>query len=277
MRILVARLLFVMLAFLSFGRATASEHCKQDHDVLGTGRILKVDTSSGPLFGTLQYEDTLALKDKEVVLTFDDGPHPENTQLVLAALEKECVQATFFPVGMMARKYPEALKKVAESGHTVGAHTFSHPNIGRMSRSGAMKQIERGFEVIDAAVDGNIAPFFRFPGLNHSRAMKAYARHRGLAVFSTDVSSDDWLGIGPRTVVRRTMARLRRKNKGILLFHDTKYRTVLALPLLLKTLKKEGYRVVHIVPEQSFVPAVSAEMKAFIPGKQATAANPVKN
>lgn len=257
MRIMVASLPVLAFAFLGAAPASASE-CNNNPNALGVSRVLEVDTTNGPLFGTLQYENTLDLQPSEVVLTFDDGPHPQNTRRVLDALEKECVKATFFPVGTMAEQYPEVLQDLAAKGHTIGAHSWSHPNVSRLSPAKATTQIERGFRAINNAAEIPIAPFFRFPGLNDSRVMKAYAARRGYAVFSTDVSSDDWLRIGPRTIIRRTMARLRRQTKGIMLFHDTKFATAAALPALLKELKAGGYKVVHIVPRDTYSSLESA-------------------
>ena len=105
----------------------------------------------------------------------------------------------------------------------------------------------------------------RFPGLNDSRAMKDYATKRGLAIFSTDVSSDDWRGIGASTIIRRTMWRLNRQKKGIILFHDTKYATAAAVPGLLRALKKGGYKVVHIVPKKAYDSLESAEARTSEP------------
>mgnify|MGYP000044190309 CR=1 FL=1 len=265
MRILVASLLVLAFAFLNAAPVSASE-CNGNPDALGVSRILEIDSSNGPLYGTLQYEDTLGLEPNEVVLTFDDGPHPHNTRRILAALEKECVKATFFPVGTMAQKHPDVLQDIAAKGHTIGAHSWSHPNIGRLAKASATMQIERGFRAVNAAVDIEIAPFFRFPGLNDSRAMKAYAAKRGLAIFSIDISSDDWRGIGASTIIRRTMARARRHTKGIIIFHDTKYATASALPQLLRALKRGGFKIVHVVPKTPYSALESAS------GEQATVA-----
>ncbi len=251
MRYRVASLSMCALASLSVPPATASE-CHHHETALGVSRVLHVDTTDGPLFGTLQYEQTLDLEPKEVVLTFDDGPHPYTTGRVLEALRKECVKATFFPVGNMAEQYSQVLQEVSADGHTIGAHTWSHRNMRRLSKARATQQIERGFRAVDEAADIQIAPFFRFPGLKDSKAMIAHAARQNYAVFSTDVTSDDWRGIGPRTIIRRTMTRLRRQNGGIVLFHDTKRATATALPGLLKALKKDGYRIVHIVPHQTY-------------------------
>jgi peptidoglycan/xylan/chitin deacetylase (PgdA/CDA1 family) len=259
MRNLVASLSICALLVAGGTPASASE-CVHNPDALGISRIIEIDTSSGPRFGTLQYKQTIELAPKEVVLTFDDGPHKINTKRVLNALREECVKATFFPVGTMTVNDPETLQAVADEGHTIGSHTWSHPiNIRRLADAKAAAQIERGFHTINAAVDIQIAPFFRFPGLNHSKVMKAYAEQRGYAIFSTDVGSDDWRGIGASTIIRRTMVRLKQKGGGIVLFHDTKSATAAALPSFLKALKKGGYKVVHIVPKRTYGTVVSAK------------------
>ena len=271
MRSLVASLPVCVLILLSGTPASASD-CPYNPDALGVSRVLEIDTSDGPRFGTLQYKQTLDLNPKEVVLTFDDGPHLSNTKRVLAALSNECVKATFFTVGTMVQYNAAALQAIADGGHTIGAHSWSHPrNLGRMTSARATTQIERGFRAIDAAVDIQIAPFLRYPGLNDSNSLNAYAAKRGYAVFSTDVSSDDWRGISPRMIVRRTMARLNRKQGGIILFHDTKRATATAIPALLQALKKGGYKIVHIVPERSYASVKSANAGSE-PGEEAAIA-----
>jgi len=278
MRNLVASVSVCVLLVAGGTSASASE-CLHNPDALGVSRIIEIDTFGGPRFGTLQYKQTIELAPKEVVLTFDDGPHKINTRRVLNALLAECVKATFFPVGTMVENYPETLQAVADQGHTIGSHTWSHPiNIRRLADSKAAAQIERGFRAINAAVDIQIAPFFRFPGLNHSKVMKTYAEQRGYAIFSTDVGSDDWRGIGARTIIRRTMVRLKQKGGGIILFHDTKRNTAAALPMFLKALKKGGYKVVHIVPKRTYgtIKAVDANRAPREQAKIAILTAPVK-
>ena len=75
----------------------------------------------------MSYSETLPLVDKEVVLTFDDGPLPPYTNKILDILAAECVKATYFIVGVMARANPELVRRVYEHGHTVGTHSMSHP------------------------------------------------------------------------------------------------------------------------------------------------------
>ena len=89
-------------------------------DALGVGRTVEIDTTGGPGFGFEHFKELDFLRDKEVVLTFDDGPWPVNTPAVLKALAEECTTGIFFPIGKHATYYPEILKQVYAAGHTIG-------------------------------------------------------------------------------------------------------------------------------------------------------------
>ena len=86
-----------------------------------------VDPREHPRIGTMQYPETLPLRDHEVVLTFDDGPLPRNSNQVLQILADNCVKATFFLIGEQARANPEGVRKLAAAGHTIGTHSQNHP------------------------------------------------------------------------------------------------------------------------------------------------------
>lgn len=201
--------------------------------------------------GTIQYRDTLPLADKEVVLTFDDGPSPAHTAQVLRALDDECVKATFFVVGSMVRAHPEWVRRTYNAGHTIATHSDRHPGrFDLLGLEGGAEEVERGIAAAEAALGDRraLAPFFRFPGLRRSDPMEAYLANRGMMAWSADVPGDDWKPITADAVIERTMARLEKKGRGIILLHDIQARTALALPGLLRELKAHGYRVVHVVP-----------------------------
>src|SRR5260370_37569427 len=80
-------------------------------DALGVARVVEIDTTGGPGFGFQHFKQLDFLADKQRVLTFDDGPWPVNTPLVLKALYDECTKATFFPIGKHATYHPEILKQ----------------------------------------------------------------------------------------------------------------------------------------------------------------------
>jgi peptidoglycan/xylan/chitin deacetylase (PgdA/CDA1 family) len=88
-------------------------------NALGIERVVQINTTGGPGFGFEQFKAYDFLRDHEVVLTFDDGPWPWNTEHVLKALADQCTRALFFPIGMHAGWHPEILKEVAAAGMTL--------------------------------------------------------------------------------------------------------------------------------------------------------------
>ena len=143
-------------------------------------------------FGTMQYAETLPLRDHEVVLTFDDGPLPRYSNQVLDILAAQCVKATFFEIGKHASWHPEITKQVIEAGMTVGTHTWSHQDLARNPYAKDIEQakaeIEMGISAVHmAAGGGKVAPFFRFPALQHPPQLLSYLAERNIGVFSTDI------------------------------------------------------------------------------------------
>jgi peptidoglycan/xylan/chitin deacetylase (PgdA/CDA1 family) len=220
--------------------------CPGNPDALGLARTVEVDTTGGPGFGFEQYKAHDFLMQKEVVLTFDDGPWPINTRLVLDALAHHCVKATFFPIGKHALWHPEILKEVAAAGHTISGHTWSHANLARLKNDKAIAEIEKGFSAVKLALGAPPAPFFRFPFLQDPKELLAYLGSRNIAVFSHDLDSFDFKMRKPEDVIKSVMSKLERKGKGIILMHDFQQATAKAAPALLDELKAKGYRVVHM-------------------------------
>ena len=216
-------------------------------DALGVSRTVIIDTTGGPGFGFLQYKQFDFLADKEVVLTFDDGPWP-TTPTVLKALSDECTKAVFFPVGKHTTYHPEILKQVAAAGHTVGSHTWSHAHLDskKMTEAQAKEEIEKGFSAVKMAIGAAPAPFFRFPALAHTQATKDYLGGRNIAMFSCDIDSNDFKSSSPDQVIQNVMTKLDKQGKGVILMHDLQKHTAIALPTLLRRLKAGGYKVVQM-------------------------------
>lgn len=237
------------LASAVLSGAAQAAPCPGRPDALGTSRVIALDPAQYQRLGLMQYRQTLPLEDHEVVLTFDDGPLPPHTSKVLDALAAQCVKATFFVVGQMAKTYPALVRREYREGHTIGTHTEHHPYMARLSDDAAEKEITDGIAAANKAIGiPASAPFFRFPYFSAPRSKEAIAVSLGLTIFSTDVHASDWQRISPERVAANAIARLERRKKGILLLHDIHERTALALPLLLSELKKRGYRVVQVVP-----------------------------
>ena len=216
-------------------------------NALGVARVVAIDTTGGPGFGFEHFKQLDFLRDKEVVLTFDDGPWP-TTPSVLKTLDEECTKAIFFPIGKHATYYPEILKQVLAHGHTVGAHTWSHANLAdkKMTEEMQKDEIEKGFSAVKWALGTEPAPFFRAPALQHPPAMVTYLGERNIAIWSCDLDSFDFKASKPETVIKSVMAKLEKNGKGIILMHDFQKHTAEALPELLKRLKAGGYKVVQV-------------------------------
>src|SRR5499427_4739833 len=128
-------------------------------NALGVGRTVEIDTTGGPGFGFEHFKELDFLKEKEVVLTFDDGPWPGNTPSVLKTLAEECTTGIFFPIGKHATYEPELLKKVYSAGHTIGSHTWSHANLNdkKLNDQQRKDEIEKGVSAVKWAL-GGVAP-----------------------------------------------------------------------------------------------------------------------
>src|SRR5271170_1660933 len=222
---------------------------------MGFSRIVEIDAAGGPGFGFEHFKQYDFLHEKEVVLTFDDGPWPENTAAVLKALTDDCLKATFFEIGEHAVWHPEITKRVIAAGMTVGTHTWSHKDLARNPYASdlekAKQEIEMGASAVHMAAAGApVAPFFRFPDLQHPPQMVAYLGQRNIAIFSTDIDSFDFKIKKPDLVIKPIMSKLEKRGKGIILMHDFQRATAEAMPELISQLKVSGYKVVHLVPRQ---------------------------
>jgi len=221
-------------------------------NALCISRVVQIDTTGGPGFGMEHFRTHDFLNDHEVVLTFDDGPWLNNTPMVLKALADQCVRATFFNIGKHATYYPEILKQVLEAGHTVGTHTWSHKDLARkISIEDAKAEIEMGMSAVkmSAPAGAAIAPFFRFPALQHPPELVTYLGERNVAIFSADFDSFDFKIHKPEQVIKSVMDKLAKNGKGIILMHDFQKGTAEAMPQLLAKLKAGGFKIVHMVPK----------------------------
>lgn len=251
-------------------------------NALGVARTVEIDTTGGAGFGFEQYKTHDFLLMREVVLTFDDGPWPASTRMVLEALAQHCVKATFFPIGKHALWHPDILKEVAAAGHTIGGHTWSHANLSKTKGDKATEEIEKGFSAVKLALGTAPAPFFRFPYLQDPQEQLNYLGTRNVAIFSHDLDSFDFKARKPEEVVNSVMSKLDKKGKGIILMHDFQAGTAKAMPDLLNELKSKGYKVVHMKAKAPLATlarwdeAARAEVKGVTTGPQRPTATVVR-
>ena len=222
-------------------------------DALGTSRTLTLKREPAA-YGVPQHA-ALPLAAGEVVITFDDGPRPESTPKVLAALRAQCVRATFFMVGEPLARQPELARQVRAQGHSIGLHGNTHAHAPAQSAAEQLADLHAVQEAYRRAFDV-AAPAWRFPFLEETPTLTEALKAQAITVVSVDVAIDDWLpGQSPRMLADRLVERLSHSGGGIILMHDAQDQTAEALPLLLSVLKAHGYRVVHL--EWEPVPAAA--------------------
>lgn len=188
-------------------------------------------------------------KGGKVALTFDDGPDPLYTPLLLECLARFQARATFFVLASKAERHPELIKAMVREGHEVGSHGIRHFPVFLQSYQGTRREISRSVSLI-SALAGKPLRFYRPPwGRFNSRTLRT-SQELGVDIVLWSLDSADWLwGINPEVVVRR----LRRASAGdIILCHDGSFvphrpRVILkALPEVLAWFAVQGLRAVTL-------------------------------
>ncbi|WP_457443596.1 polysaccharide deacetylase family protein [Roseateles sp. P5_E4] len=214
-------------------------------DALGTSRTLTLQRD-GAAWGTAQHAALPTLAPGEIVLTFDDGPRPESTPLVLKALADQCVKASFFMNGEPMRAHAALARQVRDAGHSVGMHGFQHLAFGQLPAAAQITDLDAMIAAYREALDSEPAAY-RFPFLAESPVLMAALRERGITVMSVDAGAEDWLpDQTPQMLADKMLGQLAKSGGGIVLLHDVQDQTARALPFLLQALKAKGYHVVHL-------------------------------
>ena len=230
-------------------------------------------------YGGMQYKRTPGLGPKDIALTIDDGPNPQVTPIVLKILAKHCLKTTYFLVGWYAHAYPELVRQEADAGHFIGTHTFTHPdNLRRLSTAAAQDEIVKGFDAAEGALVGGtpaekaqLAPFFRFPGLNDTKELSQWLAQRKIAVVGADFGANDWMNISSAAVEHRALVEAAAAHGGILILHDSHMRTAMAMDDLITTFEQDGYRFVQLVPAPGAQPPGNLRVTGPIFGSTAAA------
>jgi peptidoglycan/xylan/chitin deacetylase (PgdA/CDA1 family) len=234
----------VALPLISMLTCDAAQATDCPAGALGTSRTVTLKRESA-LYGSKQHK-ALPLQKNEVILTFDDGPSPENTPLVLKALAAECSKASFFMIGIALQKHPDLAKKVAEAGHTTALHSYSHERLASLSATEQLADLNKAQDIYQR-IFGFIAPAYRFPFLEETATLLDALKVKNMTVASIDITINDWLPTDTTDILlKRLTQNLELSNGGMILMHDANPITAKALPALLKLLKQKGYKVVHL-------------------------------
>ena len=193
------------------------------------------------------------LRDKVVALTFDDGPSPKWTPLILDELKKAGVKATFFMLGEHVAKYPEVARRVALEGHEIENHTYTHHVLLYYKPYELVKEV-RDAEKIIRDVTGVTTRYFRPPKAWLTNQEKIQLQEMGYKVVLWSLNSKDWVTFDDKYMIKYILHHVRPGD--IILFHDSggtfsteggdRQETVLAISRVIERLKERGYRFVTV-------------------------------
>lgn len=258
---------------------------------VGAGEIVTVSDESGPGKRRLQVDDQKQVSavytqlpvfpsvfhqgaedPKEVVLTFDDGPDPYWTPRILDVLKQKQAKAVFFVVGNKVETSPELVRRILAEGHEIGSHTYTHANLGVISR----KQIElelNATQMLLESVVGCSTTLFRPPynadsrptTMNELRPLKIIQDEMGYLMVLENIDPQDWERPGAATILQRIKEQ--RSQGSIILLHDAggnRSDTVEALPAIIDYLRERGDNIVSLsqmldVPKTELMPVLNQE------------------
>ena len=178
-----------------------------------------------------------------VAITYDDGPVPGSTERLLDILKRKGVHATFFVVGRNANANPQVLRRIRDEGHTIGNHSFSHPDLARQSDGAIAAQLDD----TDAALQkqaGLDPHWLRPPYGSHNPRVASAAGARGMALAVWDVDTADWQHRNPATTCKRAVDGAR--EGSIILMHDIHQPTVDAAECVIDGLRAKGLNPVGL-------------------------------
>jgi len=179
-----------------------------------------------------------------VALTFDDGPHPVHTPLLLDILAARRARATFYVIGSLVRRYPEIVQRIVAEGHELGNHTWAHPTLSQLGNAQVLREIDRTQDIIWQTV-GHVPVTMRPPyGAFSPRQSRMLAAERNLPTVIWSVDPQDWRRPGTSVVAER-MVRGARPG-AIILAHDIHGPTVRAVPAALDGLQARGLAAVTL-------------------------------
>lgn len=179
---------------------------------------------------------------KGAAITFDDGPS-QHTGYILDVLKRKKAKAAFFFVGRNALKQPYLVKRAAKEGHIIGCHTFNHTTTFCRRNATLENEIFKTKELIES-IAGKPVRYFRPPRGIFDQKTRAMLTQRKLPMVLWTLSSKDWSGISERKITSNILSAV--KNGDVLLFHDTKPNTALAIEEIIDGIRKKGLRIVPL-------------------------------
>lgn len=188
----------------------------------------------------------VATEEKVVALTFDDGPHPKYTEIILDLLSEYDAKATFFIVGENLELYGDSAKRAVMEGHEIGNHTYSHPTLSGIGLSELSEEIRKNEDLIMEKL-GVRPVLFRPPEGFCGDCVRSFLKENGYRAILWDVDTRDWAGTASDKICKTVLSGTH--PGSIILFHDyvgKQNTTIAALRTVLPLLKDAGYRFVTV-------------------------------
>lgn len=179
-----------------------------------------------------------------IALTFDDGPHATLTPKLLDLLAAHHMKTTFFVVGQNAADHPDILRRAVRDGHEIGNHSWSHPNLGKMSDEAVRRELQKTDDAIFSAI-GKHPTLLRPPyGSITARQKRWIHDDFGYRIIIWNVDPLDWKRPGPTVVCNRILKETR--PGSIVLAHDIHPPTLEAMPATFDQLDRKGFKSVTV-------------------------------
>ena len=233
----------------------------------------RVNTAPETLKANCRFESDIASHPPlhRVALTFDDGPEPVQTELILKVLAHYDIRATFFMIGEKAKRHPELVAEVLKSGHhLLGNHSWDHPNFHSIPVDAQAQEVRAGEAALGAALTRKL---FRYPYGNSTCETNALLKTSGYQMVGWHVDSCDWafdrsgtiddkealecgvLAANKNDYVGHVMSALRAHRGGIVLMHEIHPNTVAALEAVIQSILAAGYSF-GALDDEDFVPSL---------------------
>src|ERR1700676_2389621 len=179
-----------------------------------------------------------------IAMTFDDGPSAENTPRLLEMLKQRNIKATFFLIGQNAASNPDIVRQILADGHEVGNHSWTHPQLSKLSDDRVTTEINKTQDAIKEA-SGFTPTLLRPPyGAITARQREWIESQFGLSIILWSVDPFDWTRPGASVITQRILSQVR--PGAIILSHDIHKQTVDAMPATLDALSAKGYKFVTV-------------------------------
>lgn len=214
-----------------------------------------------------------------IAMTFDDGPNPVQTPRLLEMLAKRNIKATFYVVGECVKEYPATLQQIVKEGHEIGNHSWSHPNLGKMSDAAVKEQLQSTHDLV-LKTAGVPPKSLRPPYGSFSARQQQWANHEfGYKTILWSVDPFDWKKPGSNVITQRILSQT--QNGGIILSHDIHKQTIDAMEATLDGLIAKGFKFVTVSellamekPKAATPPAAAPGAAPSAPAVSATPAAP---